>query len=85
MSNKERQLKIPLFSPFVESNNNLEDNIDVKSEFFLFTDGASRGNPGRSGIGIFLKDRDSIILKRSFYIGGKTNNQAEYLALACAL
>jgi len=47
----------------------------------LFIDGASRRNPGQSGAGIYLfKDEDQIY-KKGFYLGIKTNNQAEYMAL----
>jgi ribonuclease HI len=49
----------------------------------LFCDGASRGNPGNSGIGVVISlldgsDRDFRI---SEYIGIATNNVAEYSAL----
>ena len=48
----------------------------------VFTDGASRGNPGEAGIGIVIyDDKDNIIKKWNEYIGKTTNNQAEYLAL----
>lgn len=48
-------------------------------------DGASRGNPGYSAIGILIKENDKIIREFGEYIGIKTNNQAEYLALRKAL
>lgn len=48
-------------------------------------DGASRGNPGESGIGIIAKDKNKIIFKISKYIGKTTNNEAEYTALIKAL
>ena len=47
----------------------------------LFVDGASRKNPGKAGAGIYLVKEDKSILKKGFYLGTKTNNQAEYLAL----
>jgi ribonuclease HI len=48
----------------------------------IFTDGGARGNPGPAAIGIVLKDEnDKIVKKYSEYLGHKTNNQAEYLAL----
>lgn len=47
----------------------------------LFTDGASRDNPGRSGAGVYLAKDDQPVFKKGFYLGRKTNNQAEYLAL----
>jgi ribonuclease HI len=51
-----------------------------------YTDGASRGNPGESGIGIILKDERGNVLGSHFgYIGQATNNIAEYTALAACL
>ena len=51
-----------------------------------YTDGASRGNPGESGIGIVLKDeRGNVIASKYGYIGKATNNIAEYSALAACL
>jgi ribonuclease HI len=48
----------------------------------LYTDGASKGNPGPSGIGVILYDEYGNILdKHSEYIGHATNNIAEYMAL----
>ena len=51
-----------------------------------YTDGASRGNPGESGIGIILRDEKGNLL-HSFggYIGRATNNIAEYKALLACL
>ena len=47
-----------------------------------YTDGASRGNPGESGIGVILKGEGGEILYRGGgYIGRATNNMAEYMAL----
>ncbi len=47
-----------------------------------FTDGASRGNPGESGIGVILKDSEGkTFLTLGDYIGSATNNIAEYTAL----
>jgi len=50
------------------------------------TDGASRGNPGESGIGIILRDeRGTVVYSGSGYIGRTTNNAAEYQALLSCL
>lgn len=49
----------------------------------IFIDGASRGNPGDSGIGILFKDNEQYNFKK--YIGIGTNNNAEYTALITAL
>jgi ribonuclease HI len=51
----------------------------------IFIDGASRGNPGSAGAGVCILKNDIFVFKRGFYLGKKTNNQAEYLALALAL
>lgn len=52
----------------------------------VYADGASRGNPGRAGIGIVVTDEKGNILKEhSEYLGVRTNNQAEYLAMIRAL
>lgn len=51
-----------------------------------FTDGASRGNPGESGIGVLFQDSEGRVLQElSAYIGVTTNNVAEYMALVAAL
>lgn len=48
----------------------------------LFTDGAARGNPGKSGAGVVIEDENGMRLAgRHRYLGEKTNNEAEYLAL----
>ena len=51
----------------------------------IFVDGASRKNPGPAGAGIYIKNKNEIVLKDGYYLGIRTNNQAEYLALALAL
>ena len=51
-----------------------------------FTDGASRGNPGESGIGVILRTSEGIVLQSMCgYIGRTTNNIAEYTALLVCL
>jgi len=50
------------------------------------TDGASRGNPGESGIGVVIRDETGKTLTAiSDYIGKATNNIAEYKALLTCL
>ncbi|MBU3911110.1 MAG: ribonuclease HI family protein [Candidatus Omnitrophica bacterium] len=52
----------------------------------IFIDGASRGNPGPSGIGMVFFDQDKKVVKKLFkFIGNATNNVAEYMALIYAL
>lgn len=51
-----------------------------------FIDGASRGNPGESGIGVLLLDEAGNTLASIHgYIGKATNNIAEYTALIACL
>lgn len=51
-----------------------------------FTDGASRGNPGDSGIGILVKnEQGEVVLSECAFIGRTTNNIAEYTALLTLL
>ncbi len=53
---------------------------------YAFTDGAARGNPGESGIGVIFKDEQGTTLaKLHGYIGETTNNVAEYTALLACL
>jgi len=55
-------------------------------EAVLWTDGASRGNPGPASAGVVLEfsDRENITDKAVF-VGELTNNQAEYRALQYGL
>ena len=50
----------------------------------VYFDGAARGNPGPAGVGIILR-LDGRVEKVKRFLGRKTNNQAEYLALITAL
>ena len=48
-------------------------------------DGASRGNPGLSGIGIVITKENFKIIEHREFVGYKTNNQTEYIALKKAM
>jgi ribonuclease HI len=52
----------------------------------VFTDGASRGNPGPSGLGVVIEDEHGVRL-RAFHrwLDRMTNNEAEYHALVDGL
>jgi ribonuclease HI len=53
---------------------------------YIYTDGASRNNPGKSASGYRIFGEDGALLaSRSFYNGIRTNNEAEYLAIIAAL
>lgn len=51
----------------------------------VYIDGASRNNPGKAGAGIFIQKDGEVVCKEGFYLGIKTNNQAEYYALLLGL
>lgn len=52
----------------------------------VFTDGASRGNPGPAGIGVVILDEaGGPVEEWGDYLGPTTNNVAEYSALLSAL
>ena len=52
----------------------------------LYTDGASRGNPGPAGAGAMITDAEGATLaEKAVYLGETTNNQAEYRALLIGL
>ena len=52
----------------------------------IYSDGASRGNPGPSAIAFVIVSGEERVLKTySTVIGTATNNQAEYMALIHAL
>ncbi|MGH7552080.1 MAG: ribonuclease HI family protein [Longimicrobiales bacterium] len=53
---------------------------------WLFTDGASRGNPGPAAIGyVVTDDAGAVLAKHAECIGTATNNEAEYRALIAGL
>ena len=61
------------------------DNKTNKEAISIFTDGASRGNPGPAASAFVILQNDLILFNESFYLGIQTNNQAEYQAIIKAL
>ncbi len=55
------------------------------NEIEIFIDGASKGNPGPSGIGVIICRDGETIKNIASFIGHATNNAAEYTALLFAL
>lgn len=52
----------------------------------IYTDGASRGNPGPSAAGgVIYNDADEMFIEISEYLGIQTNNFAEYMSLVLTL
>jgi ribonuclease HI len=53
---------------------------------YIYTDGASRGNPGKAALGVIIYDKNGQVLaKENKYIGITTNNVAEYKAVILGL
>lgn len=52
----------------------------MKEPAKIYVDGASRGNPGKAGIGVIINSGGAV-RRISEFIGVKTNNEAEYTAL----
>jgi len=61
--------------------NNLPKKEINKEIINLACDGASRNNPGPSSAGIVIWQDNKEIAAKGFFLGKKTNNQSEYLAL----
>ena len=60
--------------------------VELVDKLILYVDGASKGNPGPSGIGVVICDAGGKVLaeiKRT--LPETTNNIAEYQALICGL
>jgi len=64
-----------------------ENEIKKGDTLQIYTDGASRGNPGPSAYAfIFVRKSDEkVIDKEAVYLGEMTNNKAEYNAIINAL
>jgi ribonuclease HI len=56
-------------------------------KFIIYTDGGSRGNPGKAAMGVvFCNEMGQEVKKYGEYLGdGLTNNDAEYQAIVFAL
>lgn len=54
-------------------------------EIEIYIDGACKGNPGASGIGVVICEDGHTVKNISSYIGKATNNIAEYTALIYGL
>jgi ribonuclease HI len=56
-------------------------------KIIIYTDGGSRGNPGKAAVGVvFCNEKEQTIKEYSEYLGDNlTNNEAEYSAIVFAL
>ncbi len=62
-----------------------EQQHHLPSVWTFYVDGGSRNHPGPAGAGIYLLKDNETVSKEGFFLGIKTNNQAEYLALLLGL
>jgi|GEM_PF-476853 len=61
-----------------------ECDFTTQSVLKIYIDGAARNNPGPSGSGISFMKNQEVVFEQGFFIGKRTNNQAEYFALLIA-
>lgn len=54
-------------------------------ELTIYTDGASRNNPGEAGAGVCIVQDGKVVEKIARYLGTTTNNIAEYSAAIIGL
>lgn len=55
-------------------------------KLIIYTDGASRGNPGQSSYGFTIStEKGKLLYEEGKYLGINTNNFAEYSAVLAAL
>lgn len=70
------------FQPVKRAIASLPSKKEKARKLTLFTDGASRGNPGEAGAGVLILDEQGReIYAQGVYLGCCTNNVAEYRAL----
>ncbi len=79
MVNRNKQLS------FLEEDNSLvnpqECDAPNLQTLKIYIDGAARKNPGPAGSGVCLKKGEETVFEQGFFLGDRTNNQAEYFAL----
>ncbi len=77
------QKNMSIFEPYADQPKNPQEK--AYNHWKLFIDGAARNNPGPAGAGVYITKNDKPVKKLGFYLGIKTNNQAEYGALLLGL
>ena len=58
---------------------------NASGPFVIYSDGASRGNPGPAGAGFAIYRGERLVEAQAQYLGEQTNNQAEYNAFILGL
>jgi ribonuclease HI len=59
--------------------------MDEATVLTIYTDGASRGNPGAAAFAYVINRNGQPVIEKADCLGQMTNNQAEYIALIRAL
>lgn len=60
--------------------------VKFPQKVIVYTDGASRGNPGPASFGFVITDVDgNILVEGAEKLGDQTNNYAEYMGMLVAL
>lgn len=85
MHDESHQLTLFGLSHVQEKQQSYDTHAVKGHEWQLYIDGASRNNPGQSGAGIYIKRDGLPLYQEGYFLGIKTNNQAEYLALILGL
>lgn len=80
----EQQKQLTFLSQEPENIDPVECQTEEQSVLKVYIDGAARNNPGPSGSGICLMRGKKILFEQGFFVGTRTNNQAEYLGLLIA-
>lgn len=65
-----------------------QDTTQTKSVHTIWKmhiDGAARNNPGPAGAGVCIFKESVPVVQKGFFLGTRTNNQAEYLSLLLGL
>lgn len=82
MNNKEMIKRLPT----IKTTNNSDPKVYPYTEFTLYFDGCSKGNPGSAGVGAVIYKNGVEFWGSCKYIGNKrTNNESEYSALIFGL
>lgn len=82
MNNKQMIVRLPS----IKLTTSTESKVYPFTEFVLYFDGCSKGNPGHAGIGAVIYKKGVEYWTDCKYIGNKrTNNEAEYSALIFGL
>lgn len=83
VNNENKQLTFLNQEPEIE--NPIECKSLEKLAWLMHIDGASRNNPGKAGAGFCLQRNEVKLCEQGFFVGHRTNNQAEYFALLLGL